>query len=85
MSANDVENLTHYLFMQLCIRGVCHVLFLNGRVYKNCVMMPVIIILVVHADAFLKNELYAFLAYPVRKCTGSVDAHGDEGENSRML
>lgn len=53
----------HYLFMQLCICGVCHVLFLHGRVYECRVMMSVAVVLVVHTDAFLKNQFHPFLTY----------------------
>lgn len=65
LSVNNVKNLEHCLFMQLRIRGACHVFFLNGRVNESRIMMPVVIILAVHTDAFLKNQPYALPAYPV--------------------
>ena len=46
----------HDLFMQLCIRGVSDVLFLNRRINEGRIMMTVLIIPVIHTNAFLKNK-----------------------------
>ena len=42
--------------MQLCIRGVSDVLFLNCGINKSRIMMTAIIIVVIHTDTFLENE-----------------------------
>jgi hypothetical protein len=47
--------------MQLCIRGVSDILFLNGRINKGSIMMVVFIILVIHTNAFLKDKFNSLL------------------------
>ena len=52
----DGKNFLHDLLMQLRIRGVSDILFLNRRINKCRIMMVVFIILVIHMNAFLKNK-----------------------------
>ena len=47
--------------MQLCIRGISDVLFLNRRINEGRIMMTVLIIPVIHTDAFLKDKLNSLL------------------------
>ncbi len=42
--------------MQLYIRGVSDILFLNARINKGRIMMVIFIILVIHTNAFLKEK-----------------------------
>ncbi len=53
---HQAKNFLHNLLMQLCIRGVSDILFLNCRIYKGRIMMVVIIIPVIHRNAFLKDQ-----------------------------
>ena len=47
--------------MQLRIRGISHVLVLNGGVDKCRVMVVPVIILLIDTDTFGKNKLHALL------------------------
>ena len=53
---HDAKNFLHDLLIQLCIRGVSDILFLNRRIDKGRIMMMVIILLVIHTNAFLKDK-----------------------------
>ena len=53
---HNTKDFFHDLLMQLCIRGVSDILFLNCRINEDRIMMMVFIILVIHTDAFLKNK-----------------------------
>ena len=53
---HNAENFFHDLPMQLCVRGVCDVLFLNCRINKGRIMMMAFIILIIHTNAFLKDK-----------------------------
>ena len=48
-------------FCGLYIRGVSDVLFLDGRINKGRIMMTVLIILVIHTNAFLKDKFNSLL------------------------
>ena len=56
MLFHNAKNFLHDLLMQLRIRGVSDILFLNRRINKGRIMMMVIIVLVIHTNAFLKNK-----------------------------
>lgn len=56
---HDVKNLVHYLSMQLRVSRKGDILFLDGRIDKGCIVMMVVVIPVIHTDAFLENELIA--------------------------
>lgn len=51
-----IKNFLHGLLMQLRIRGISDILFLNRRINKGRIMMVVFIILVIQTNAFLKNK-----------------------------
>ena len=53
---HDVKNLVHYFFMQLRVSRKGDILSLDGRIDKGCIVMPVVVIPVIHTDAFLENE-----------------------------
>ena len=53
---HNAKNFLHDLLMQLCIRGVSDIFFPNRRINKGRIMMMVLIILVIHTDAFLKDK-----------------------------
>lgn len=52
----NARNFLHDLLMQLCICGVSDILFLNCRINESRIRMMPIIIVVIHTNAFLKNE-----------------------------
>ena len=64
---DNSEHLAHYLFVQFCIGGISHVLLLYGRVYKGCIMMLTITLVIIHTDTFCKYEFYSFFTYPFAK------------------
>ena len=49
------------------IGGISHVLLLYGRVYKGCIMMLTITLVIIHTDTFCKYEFYSFFTYPFAK------------------
>ena len=53
---HNAKNFFHDLLMQLCIRGISDILFLNCRINEGRIMMMVFIIPVIHTNAFLKNK-----------------------------
>lgn len=68
---HDAKNLFPNLFMQLCICGLSDILFLNSRIDNGCIVMVVLIILVIHANTFLKNEFNFLFTYTVAEMTSS--------------
>lgn len=80
----NFKNFANYFFVQFCICGVSHVLFLHGRVYKGSIMMLLIALTVIHTDAFSKNKLYAFFSYTFTKMNKFDALQGKDGVNSCM-
>ena len=64
---HDVKNLVHYLFVQLRVSRKGDILFLDGRIDKGCIIMMVVVIFVIHTDAFLENEFKPFSPIRLRK------------------
>ena len=70
---HDGQHLADYLFMQLRVRGVSHVLFLHGGVDERRPVMVTVIAFLVDTDALR-----------LRKCTSSLALQGKDGVNSSI-
>lgn len=53
---HDAKYFVHYLSVQLRIGRKGDILFLNGRIDKGCIVMILVIIFIVHTNAFLENK-----------------------------
>lgn len=69
--------------MQLRVSRKGDILFLDGRIDKGCIVMMVIIIPVIHTDAFLENEFNTLFTDTVAEM--NQFGSGTWGSGSKLL
>lgn len=80
---HGVKNLVQYLFMQLRISRKGDILFLDDRIDKGCIVMMVVVIPVIHTDAFLENEFNTLFTDTVAEM--NQFGSGTWGSGSKLL